>query len=74
MSMPVQDLEMQVLGLPPDDRAHLLEKLSASFEPKSKAQDAWLQLALRRQTEVRSGKVTMVHGDVALERVRTRVA
>ena len=74
MSMPVQDLEMQVLGLPPDDRAHLLEKLIASFEPKSKAQDAWLQLALRRQTEVRSGKVTMVHGDVALERVRTRVA
>lgn len=74
MSTPVQDLEMQVLGLPPDDRAHLLEKLIASFEPKSKAQEAWLQLALSRQADVRSGKVKMVHGDAALERVRARIA
>lgn len=74
MSTPVQDLEMQVLGLPPDDRAHLLEKLIASFEPKSKAQEAWLQLALRRQADVRSGKVKMVPGDQALERVRARIA
>ncbi len=74
MSTPVQDLEMQVLGLPPDDRAHLLEKLIASFEPKSKAQEAWLQLALRRQADVRSGKVKMVSGDQALERVRARIA
>ncbi len=74
MSTPVQDLEMQVLDLPPDDRAHLLEKLIASFEPKSKAQEAWLQLALSRQADVHSGKVKMVPGDQALERVRARIA
>ncbi|CAN7147231.1 addiction module protein [Variovorax sp. LjRoot84] len=62
MSIAVQDLEAQVLGLPPEDRARLLERLIASFEPRSKAQEAWMQLALRRQEDVRSGKAAMVPG------------
>lgn len=62
MSITVQDLEAQVLGLPPEDRARLLERLIASFEPRSKAQEAWMQLALRRQEDVRSGKAAMVPG------------
>ncbi|CAN7154265.1 addiction module protein [Variovorax sp. LjRoot130] len=73
MSMTVQDLEAQVLGLPPEDRARLLERLIASFEPRSKAQEAWMQLALRRQEDVRSGKAAMVPGDEALARVRARI-
>ncbi|CAN7156208.1 addiction module protein [Variovorax sp. LjRoot290] len=67
MSMTVQDLEAQVLGLPPKER------LIASFEPRSKAQEAWMQLALRRQEDVRSGKAAMVPGDEALARVRARI-
>jgi putative addiction module component (TIGR02574 family) len=74
MSTPIHDLEAQILDLPPEDRARLLERLIASFEPKSKAQEAWLQLALRRQQDVRSGKVAMVPGDEALARVRARIA
>lgn len=74
MSIPTQDLEAQVLGLPPEDRARLLERLIASFEPKSKAQEAWMQLARRRQEDVRSGKVAMIPGDEALARVRARIA
>jgi putative addiction module component (TIGR02574 family) len=74
MPTPVHDLEAEVLGLPPEDRARLLERLIASFEPKSKAQKAWLDLALRRQEEVRAGKVAMVPGDEALARVRARLA
>ena len=73
MTMPVHDLQAQVLGLPPEDRARLLELLIASFEPKSKAQEAWMQLALGRREEVRSGKVAMVPGDDALARVRARL-
>jgi len=73
MNMPVHDLQAQVLGLPPEDRARLLELLIASFEPKSKAQEAWMQLALGRREEVRSGKVAMVPGDEALARVRARL-
>lgn len=74
MITPVDELQAQVLGLPPEDRARLLELLIASFEPKSKAQQAWMQLALRRREDVRSGKVTMVPGDQALARVRARLA
>lgn len=73
MSITVQDLEAQVLGLPPEDRARLLERLIASFEPRSKAQEAWMQLALRRQEDVLSGKAAMVPGDEALARVRARI-
>ena len=74
MSTPVHDLEAEILGLPPEDRARLLERLIASFEPKSKAQQAWMDLALRRHADVRAGKVAMVPGDEALARVRTRLA
>ena len=74
MTIPVQDLAAEVLGLPPEDRARMLELLLASFEPKSKAQKAWMDLALRRREEVQSGKVSMVPGDEALARVRSRIA
>jgi putative addiction module component (TIGR02574 family) len=73
MSTPVHDLEAQVLGLPPEDRARLLERLIASFEPRSKAQEAWMQVAMRRQEDVRSGKTAMVSGNEALARVRARI-
>lgn len=74
MPTPVHDLEAEVLGLPPEDRARLLERLIASFEPRSSAQRAWLEVALRRQAEVEAGKVAMVPGDEALARVRSRIA
>ena len=74
MPTPVHDLEAEILDLPPEDRARLLERLIASFEPKSDAQKAWLELALRRQDEVRAGKLSMVPGDEALARVRARIA
>ncbi len=74
MSTPMHDLEADVLNLPPEDRARLLERLIASFEPKSSAQRAWLDLALRRQADVKAGKAAMVPGDEALARVRARVA
>ena len=73
MSTPAHDLEAEVLNLPPEDRARLLERLIASFEPKSGAQRAWLELAKRRQSEAKAGSMTMVHGDEALARVRTRL-
>jgi Putative addiction module component len=74
MPTPVHDLEAEVLSLPPEDRARLLERLIASFEPKSSAQRAWLEVALQRQAEVKAGKVAMVPGDEALTRVRARIA
>ena len=72
--MPTHDLEAEVLSLPPEDRARLLERLIASFEPRSSAQRAWLELALKRQAAVKSGEVAMLPGDGALARIRARLA
>ena len=74
MTTPAHDLAAEVLDLPADERARILELLIASFEPKSNAQMAWMNLALRRKEEVRSGKAAMVPGDEALARVRARIA
>jgi hypothetical protein len=74
MPIPVEDLEAQALSLPPEDRARLLERLIASFEPKSPAQAAWLELARRRRDDARAGRAKMVPGAVALARVKARLA
>jgi putative addiction module component (TIGR02574 family) len=73
MSTPVEDLAAQALCLAPEDRAKLVERLIASFEPRSPAQDAWLKAANARREDVRSGKVALVPGDAALARVRARL-
>ena len=67
-------LEAEVLSLGPTERAHLLERLIESFEPGSKVQDAWVAEALRREAEVRAGKVSLVSGHQAVARVRARIA
>lgn len=74
MSQPVEDLAAQALSLSPEDRAKLVERLLASFEPKSPAQAAWLKLAHWRREDVKSGRAVMVPGDDALARVRARIA
>ncbi|MGL6111619.1 MAG: addiction module protein [Rubrivivax sp.] len=74
MPLAIEDLEAQALGLPPEERARLVERLIASFEPKSAAQAAWMMLAQRRREAVRSGTTAMVPGEPALARVRARLA
>jgi hypothetical protein len=74
MATPVEDIAAQALDLPPEDRAKLIERLIASFEPKSPAQDQWLKAARARRDAVRAGTVAMVPGGAALARVRARLA
>jgi hypothetical protein len=73
MTTPAHDLAAEVLELPAEERAKMLELLIASFEPQSEAQKAWASGALQRRAEVRNGKVAMVGGAQALERVRARL-
>ena len=74
MPTSVEDIAYEALKLPAEDRAKLVERFIASFEPKSPAQAEWLKLANARREEVRSGRVNMVPGDEALARVRARLA
>jgi putative addiction module component (TIGR02574 family) len=73
MPVDLDDIQAKVLGLPAEDRVQLLELLLASFEPKSKAQEAWMLLAHQRRDDVRAGRVAMVPGDEALARIRARI-
>ena len=70
----VDNLAAELLDHPTEESARILELPIASFEPKSTAQKAWMNLALRRREEVRSGKVTMAPGDKALARAKARIA
>jgi Putative addiction module component len=74
MATPVEDIAAQALDLPPEDRAKLIERLIASFEPKSPSQAMWLKAARARRDDVRAGTVAMVPGDAALARVRARLS
>jgi hypothetical protein len=74
MAQPVEDIAAQALDLPPEDRAKLIERLIASFEPKSPSQALWLSQARTRREAVKAGDVEMVAGDAALARVRARLA
>ena len=74
MTTPVDDLTAEVLELPAQERAKLLELLIASLDPQPETQKAWAAVALQRREAVRSGQVAMVDGPQALERVRARLA
>lgn len=74
MTISVEVLAAQALDLPAEDGAKLVERLIASFEPRSPSEVAWLALAARRRDDVRAGKVAMVRVDDAIARVRARIA
>ena len=74
MSSSLLELEAQVLGLGPSERARLLERLMDSFEPESKIRDAWIAEARRRHDDIKSGKVAAVPGTEALARIRARIS
>jgi hypothetical protein len=73
MPQPVEDIAALVLSLPAQERAQILERLLASFDPKTKAQTAWLQLARQRRDAARAGTATMIPGAEAIARVKARL-
>lgn len=73
MTTPIHELEAQVLSVEAPERARLLERLIESFEPDTRAEQAWITEALRREADVRAGRSKMVPGPEALARVRARL-
>jgi len=73
MATPAYELEAEILSLLAADRARLLERLIASFDPLSDQQQTELEQAAQRQAEVKAGSVSMVSGDEPLARVRARL-
>ena len=69
MQSMTEDLQAQSAGRPLKPGAHA-GLLIASLEPKTAAQQAWTELALKRREDVRAGRTQLVPGDEALARVR----
>jgi len=73
MTMPIEALEAEVLGLPSAERSRLLDRLIASLDTDPAIEEAWMLEARRRDEEVESGTVQAIPGDVALARLRARL-
>ena len=70
MPSSVIDIEKQALGLTPEQRAHLADKLLSSLSPDPAVEEAWSAEALRRLEELENGSVTAVPVEDAIARAQ----
>jgi putative addiction module component len=76
MDTRVEQLANQPMALPGESRARLAELLVESLEADDlgPVERAWITEAKRRRDDVRSGKVALVSGEEALQKVRDSIA
>jgi putative addiction module component (TIGR02574 family) len=73
--MKASELLDEVVSLPVEERAHLVECLLQSLNPADeKHADAWSALARRRLDELVSGKVAPVPGEKVFASIQQRYA
>lgn len=73
MSLPIEVLEAEVLRLPTVERARLLDRIVASLGADKARDEAWDQLAAKRDAEIESGAATPVSGPDAIARLRAEL-
>ena len=68
----IEQLTEEILSLPSESRAILVDKLveSLEFDTDSAIQAAWVTQAKRRRDEIRNGPVQPISGEDALAQVR----
>lgn len=76
MSMTVEQIVDEALGLPSEARALLADRLVESLDPAEDGyvRQLWAAEALRRRDEVRAGLVRTIPGEEGLARIRRAVA
>ncbi len=76
MSMTVEQIVDEALGLPSEARALLADRLVESLDPAEDGyvRQLWTAEAMRRRDEVRAGRVLTVPGEEGLAQVRRAVA
>jgi hypothetical protein len=76
MSMTVEQIVDEALGLPSEARALLADRLVESLDPAEDGyvRQLWAAEAMRRRDEVRAGRVLAVPGEEGLAHVRRAVA
>jgi hypothetical protein len=75
MSMTVEQIVDEALGLPSEARALLADRLVESLDPAEDGyvRQLWAGEAMRRRDEVRAGRVLAVPGEEGLAQVRRAV-
>jgi putative addiction module component (TIGR02574 family) len=68
----LESLQAQVLSLSKGDRARLLERLVASLDVDTQADEEWELLAEARELELKSGHAAAVPLEDAMARLRVR--
>lgn len=68
----LEALQAQVLSLSKGDRARLLERLVASLDVDTQAEEEWEQVAEARELELTSGHAVAVSLEEAMARLRAR--
>lgn len=71
MPRPLEALAEEVLQLPKDERSKLLDRVVASLDADRKLDQAWDELAARRDAEIESGQSAAVSGPEVLARLRS---
>jgi len=74
MGLPLEKIEAELLKLPHEDRAHLVEVLETSLEDdevdEAQIADEWAEEAYRRLQAILSGEVEPIPAAEAMARLR----
>jgi putative addiction module component (TIGR02574 family) len=72
MKLTVEQIVAEALGLPSEARALLADRLVESLDPAEDGhvRQLWMEEALRRRDEVRSGRVPTIPAEQAFAQVR----
>ena len=73
MPSSVIDIETQALGLTPEQRVHLADKLLSSLTPDAGIEDAWSVEAIRRHEGMENGSVTGIPVEQTIARARSAI-
>ncbi|HLF87203.1 MAG TPA: addiction module protein [Nitrospiria bacterium] len=75
MSLTVEKIALELLGLPTKSRALLAEKLIESLEEKQDrdTESLWMREAKKRSREIKSGKVRCRPAKDALKEARSKL-
>lgn len=70
MASTVEALEAEALQLSTTERGRLIERLIASLDADPGVDDAWAAKAERRDAQIESGAVSLIHGPEALAKLK----
>ena len=72
-SVSIEELEIEAMRLPPEERERLAEKLLSSVDPGLAFEEEWAKETDRRVGEIQDGSVEPVPGDDVLRAALDRL-